>query len=198
MYHFVKFNGTWYLKPETLQDVKDHFVKICGREFKEGFEDFRDNTRVRISSVDGHRYIDSMNHSSSHWRNAVEIEMKMKDKSWLDAATSLEERTYQDRIKTFLAGKPIYLTNGLAYYPPIEHPKYDEEKWIEKLIYPFEYNYDDVRFIQWPDGRHWYAKCGSIDIVDKYGHQKWYDKSYAQEIAKKWCECGGDWSKLPE
>ena len=198
MYHFVKFNGTWYLKPETLQDVKDHFAKICGREFKEGFEDFRDNTRVRISSVDGHRYLDSMNHSSSHWRNAVEIEMKMKDKSWLDAATSLEERTYHDRIKTFLAGKPIYLTNGLAYYPPIEHPKYDEEKWIEKLIYPFEYNYDDVRFIQWPDGRHWYAKCGSIDIVDKYGRQKWYDKSYAQEIAKKWCECGGDWSKLPE
>lgn len=52
MYHFVKFNKTWYLKPETLQDVIDHFNKICGREFKEGFEDFRDNVRVETSSVD--------------------------------------------------------------------------------------------------------------------------------------------------
>lgn len=52
MYHFVKFNKTWYLKPETLQDVIDYFNKICGREFKEGFEDFRDNVRVETSSVD--------------------------------------------------------------------------------------------------------------------------------------------------
>ena len=66
MYHFVKFNKTWYLKPECLQDVIDHFNKICGREFKEGFEDFRDNTRIRKSSVDGKPYLDSMNHSSSY------------------------------------------------------------------------------------------------------------------------------------
>jgi hypothetical protein len=46
MYHFVKFNSTWYLKPECLQDVIDHFNKLCGREFKHGFEDFRDNVRV--------------------------------------------------------------------------------------------------------------------------------------------------------
>ena len=38
MYHFVKFNKTWYLKPESVQDIIDHFNKICGREFKEGFE----------------------------------------------------------------------------------------------------------------------------------------------------------------
>lgn len=25
MYHFVKFNNTWYLKPEKLEDVIDHF-----------------------------------------------------------------------------------------------------------------------------------------------------------------------------
>ena len=25
MYHFVKFNKTWYLKPESVQDIIDHF-----------------------------------------------------------------------------------------------------------------------------------------------------------------------------
>lgn len=193
MYHFVKFNKTWYLKPECLQDVIDHFNKICGHEIKEGFEDFRDNVKVNRDS-DGKPYLYSMNHSSSHWRNAVEMEMKIKDTSWIETACSLEDKTYRDRIQRFLSGKPIYLLNSLAYSPFKEHPEYDEEKWVEELVYPFEYNYDEVRFIQWPNSKHWYAKIGNIDIVDKYGRQKWHDKSYAQEIAKKWCECGGNWN----
>jgi len=83
----------------------------------------------------------------------------------------------------------------IPYYPPIEWPEYDEEVWKEELEFPYEYNFEDVRFIQWPGGRHWYAKLGSIDIVDKYGNQKWNDKYYAIEVAKKWCKCGGNWSK---
>ena len=43
MYHFVKFNNTWYLKPEKIDDIIDHFKKFCGREFEQGFNDFKDN-----------------------------------------------------------------------------------------------------------------------------------------------------------
>lgn len=198
MYHFVKFNHTWYLKPETEQDIVDHFKKICGREFKEGFEDYINNVIV-CKDRNGEKYLYSKNHSSSVWRNAVELcEMKLKGKTWLEGATSLEDRTFKDRIELFNKGRAIYLRDGLPYYCSLEHPKYEEEKWTEKLEYPYEFQYEDVRFIQWPDGRHWYAKCGNIDIVDKYGHQKWNDKSYAQEVAKKWCQCGGDWSKFVE
>ena len=197
MYHFVKFNKTWYLKPESVQDIIDHFKKICGREFKEGFEDFRDNTKVIKSSIDGKPTLYSMNHTSSVWRMAVQhCAMEIKGIGWLEAASELEKKTFTDRIEMFNKGRAIYLRDGLPYYCAIEHPKYDEEKWSETLEYPYEFQYEDVRFIQWPDGRHWYAKCGSIDIVDRYGHQKWNDKSYAQKIAKEWCMCGGDWSKL--
>ena len=38
-----------------------------------------------------------------------------------------------------------------------------------------------------------YIKIGNIDICDKWGNYKFSDKSYAQEVAKKWCECGGNW-----
>lgn len=165
MYHFVKFNDTQYLKPEKLEDVIDHFKKFCGREFNEGFEDFRNNSVIR-TSYDGSKYRDSKNHSSSVWRYAVEMTMDCKGMSWLESASSLEERTYKDRIKKFLEGKPIFFTDGLPYYPPIE----------------------------WPGGRHWYVKIGNIDIGDSWGHYKFSDKSYAQKVAKKWCKCGGDWS----
>ena len=197
MYHFVKFNNNWYLKPEILQDVIDHFKKICGREFKEGFEDYKDNVVVR-TDFNGKKYLYSMNHSSSHWRNAIDLQMKINGKSWIENACSLEDKTYQDRIKRFLSGKLIYLSDGLAYYPPIEEPTYDKEVWKETLEYPYEYQYNDVRFIKWSGGYHWYVKIGNIDISDKWGNYKFSDKSYAQEVAKKWCKCGGNWNNFNE
>jgi hypothetical protein len=69
----------------------------------------------------------------------------------------------------------MFFTDGLPYYPPIDWPEYDEEVWKEELEFPYEYNFEDVRFIQWPGGRHWYAKLGNIDIVDKYEYQKMND-----------------------
>lgn len=196
MYHFVKFNHTWYLKPESVQDIVDHFNKVCGREFKEGFEDFINNTKVIKSSIDGKPTLYSMNHTSSVWRMAVQhCSMDIKGIGWLEAATELEQKTFTDRIEMFNKGRAIYFTDGLPYYCSLEHPSYDDEKWVEKLEYPFEYQYDNVRFIQWPDGKHWYAKIGKIDIGDQYGNYKWRDKSYAQKVAKNWCQCGGDWDK---
>ena len=149
MYHFVKINKTWYLKPETLQDVIDHFNKICGREFKEGFEDFRNNVRV-LKDSNGNPYLYSKNHSSSVWRHAVELcEMQLKGLSWLSGASNLEKRTYEDRVNRFLEGKPVFFTDGLPYYPPKEWPEYEEEVWKEELEYPYEYQYEDCRFLQY-------------------------------------------------
>ena len=197
MYHFVKFNNIWYLKPEKLEDVIEHFKKFCGREFEEGFNDFKNNVKVR-TCYDGEKHLVSMNHSSSHWRNVVELTMKIKDQSWVEAACSLEDQTYKDRINRFNSGKPIFFTDGLAYAPLIEWPEYDEEVWKEELEFPYEYQYENCRFIQWPGGRHWYVKIGNIDIGDSYGNYKFSDKSYAQEVAKKWCQCGGDWDAYDE
>lgn len=197
MYHFVKFNNTWYLKPESLEDIIEHFKKFCGREFEQGFNDFKDNVSIKKDYND-EPYLYSKNHSSSAWRNAVEMTMRLTGGSWLNIANSLEEHTYKDRIKKFLEGKPIFFTDGLPYYPPIEWPDYDEEVWKDELEFPYEYKFEDVRFIQWPGGRHWCAKLGNIDIVSEYGSQKWSDKYYAMEVAKKWCKCGGDWSKYKE
>ncbi len=191
MYHFVKFNNTWYFKPESIQDIIDHFNKICGREFKEGAEDFINNT---IILKDGEIF--SRNHTSSVWRTAVELEMGFKETSWLKAATSLEEKTFKDRIEMFTKGRFIYFTDGLPYFCSNDAPEYDDEKYTEELIYPYDYNYEDCRFLQWPNGHHWYVKIGKIDICDKYGNYKFSDKSYAQKVAKDWCKCSGDWTKI--
>lgn len=197
MYHFVKFSNTWYLKPESVQDIIDHFNVICKREFEQGFNDFKDNVSIK-KDYNGKKYLYSKNHSSSVWRNAVELTMDLKGQNWIESACSLEKKTYEDRIKMFNKGRAIYLRDDLTYYCAVEQPKYEDEVYKEKLEYPYEYKFEDVRFIQWPGGKHWYAKIGNIDIVSEYGNQKWNDKYYAMEVAKKWCQCGGDWSKYKQ
>ena len=156
MYHFVKFSNTWYLKPESVQDIIDHFNVICNREFEQGFNDFKDNVSIK-TNYNGEKYFYSKNHSSSVWRNAVELTMDIKGQSWIESACSLEKKTYEDRIKMFNKGLAIYLRDGLTYYCAIEHPKYEDEVYKEKLEYPYEYKFEDVRFIQWPGGKHWYG-----------------------------------------
>lgn len=53
--------------------------------------------------------------------------------------------------------------------------EYDDECWKDTLEYPEpEYYTDkDIRYIQWKDGSHWYAKIGKYDVVDENGNQKW-------------------------
>ena len=101
MYHFVKFNDTWYLKPEKLEDVIDHFKKFCGREFKEGFEDYRNNSVIR-TSYDGTKYRDSKNHSSSVWRYAVEMTMDFKGGTCSNLHHLLKKEHIKTELRNFL------------------------------------------------------------------------------------------------
>ena len=195
MYHFVKINNTWYLKVESEKDIKDHFNKIMRREFEDGFNDYKDNIKV-IKDRDGKPKVWSATHATTQWRIGVELLMSIKGMSWLEASNELEQKTYNDRIKLFEKGRHIYLANGLSYMSFPNEQEIDEEKWLEELIYPYELNYENVRILQWPGGKHWYAKIDNIDICDKYDNYKWSSKYWAQKIAKQYCECNGDWSKI--
>lgn len=45
-YHFVKIANIWYLKPETKQDIVDHYNIILKREYEEGFKDRKSSTHL--------------------------------------------------------------------------------------------------------------------------------------------------------
>ena len=53
--------------------------------------------------------------------------------------------------------------------------EYEDECWKDELEYPEPdtYTVNDIRYIQWKDGSHWYAKIGKYDVVDENGNQKW-------------------------
>ena len=192
MYHFVKLeNNNWYLKPETIQDITDHFNKVMKREFIDGFEDRKEGTYVIKSFDDPSKPAIIMNHPSSPWRIAVEMEEHIKNRSWLEAACGLEEKTYQDRIRFFKNGRTLYLSNGLTYMIPNERNpmKILEEVWKEELVYPLnknQFDYDKVEYYQNSEGK-WEAKVDDIQVHSQSGRTSWSIKAYAKEVARKFC-----------
>lgn len=178
-YHFVKYNNIWYLKPETRQDIIDHYSIILKREYEEGFKD-------RISSThlgkNNEVYIE---HPTTSWAKAVEIYMQIWNLSWVMAAHKLETETINNRLNMFDNGCPLYLINGLTSFVPNVTIDLQDECWKDTLEYPKPdtYTTNDIRYMQWKDGSHWYAKIGKYDVVDENGNQKWNTRNEAINAA---------------
>lgn len=51
-------------------------------------------------------------------------------------------------------------------------------------VWPFQKENKEVRYLQWPNGKHWYAKIGNDDVVDAQGNQKWSTKKEAEKAAE--------------
>ena len=181
LYHFVKIDGVWYLKVENKHDIIDHFNVIMKREFKEGFYDRLDNITI-CKGIDGERMF--IGHPTAPWSKAIECYMQIWQCSWIEAANRLEEKTLQDRLQLFDRGCPIYLNDGLTYFSPKDNIEYEDECYKVEIEFPKKdvYTIDDVRYIQWNLGGHWYAKIGREDVV-MYGKQKWNTKEEAINAA---------------
>lgn len=58
------------------------------------------------------------------------------------------------------------------------------------MVYPHEAkpSLNEVKYMTWYGGKHWYAKIGKIDIVDRDNNQKWNTRKEAEEAAKWYIE----------
>lgn len=185
MYHFVKYNNIWYLKPETKQDIMDHFNIILKREYEEGFKDRKSSTHLCKNYFGpGEDYI-YIEHPTTPWAKAVEMYMPVWNMSWVMTANKLETVMMNARLNMFDNGRPLYLSNGLTLFEPNDTIKYQDECWKDTLEYPEPefYTEKDIRYIQWKDGSHWYAKIGKYDVVDENGNQKWNTRNEAINAA---------------
>ena len=105
--------------------------------------------------------------------------------SWIATASKLEKETINGRLQLFDRGCTIYLNNGLTCFSPKDNIEYEDECWKDTLEYPEPefYTDKDIRYIQWKDGSHWYAKIGKYDVVDEDGNQKWNTRNKAINAA---------------
>lgn len=200
MYKFVKIksklhgdenkSGSWYFKPNSIDQVVEHFKTIFGKEISAGI---RDKMHAGWAK-----------HPDTAWRYAVDLTCNTKGMGWdchglpwLEEAIKLENIVLQGRIKDFTKGIECLFANGvqqLLFIPDYHEIVEEIEKDI--LEYPIEeqYHFEDVRYSKWDmdwltvKGTHWYAKIGNLDVKDKDGNMKWNTKEEAEDAARWFCQ----------
>lgn len=171
--------GHWYLLADSINTIKEHFNTYGKSYFKEGVADY-----FRYLSIGG------VGHYEHRFPYIVEITAQKPENQglpWVIVATKVENLIYQAEINLFNKGVKFYLNKEMVSLVDNSTLEVIETVIKEKLVYPDDekMSLDDVRYIQWDNGTHWYAKVGKFDVVDKDNNQKWNTKKEAQE-ATKW------------
>jgi len=189
-YHFVKVeriesNGDskpiWYFFPNSVDQIKEHWVKYPGSVIREGSRNMSDKIFHGIEE----------SNPTNEFERAVRSVNAVTRKTIINDMVEIENMAYNNRINDFINGRDIYLTHGLSVVT-IDSRFYHitENVYKDTLTFPDEErpSIDKVRYIQWDGGKHWYAKIGKLDVVDKDNNQKWDTKEEAETAAKWYIE----------
>lgn len=188
MYTFVRIKhkrnksyGGWYLKPESIEQIDEHWHKVCASYMIKGLYDFNQYVSVKDGKL--HR---KGQHLTNWFAIGVEHRMNLLGGSYAEQSTILENQAYKARVDMF--GKyDIYLSNGMPVF--IMNPSFEivETKVSDEIAYPeqTEWLISDARYMKWPNGQHWYAKISTYDVRDKDGNMKW-DTIEEAESAVAW------------
>lgn len=182
-YHFAKVamkhdnptEGCWYFVAQTEKQLREHWEKYAGADIKAGVQQLAERLSGSFCS-----------HWTSNFASLVAMKCELNDQPYFIQAVLMENELFQNRLQYLKEDGVVYLLPSLTVfgYSPKLH-QIIEAVDSEKLIYPDEVipTINDVKFLMWSGGKHWYAKIGKVDIVDKFGNQKWDTKEEAERAA---------------
>lgn len=197
-YEFVRFKDLatgeeshkWWFAAKTARQVMEHAEKFFKPTMQDGYNSAAHDAVEAIFKYGG-----LMNHPTNEVASSIEAITEIKGfkrsspLALFDTANDLLLTAIKDRLKDIDKGEAVYLEDGVrqfGYSSNNPHFEIIERYYSDKLEYPDfkKPTLDDVRFIQWDGGEHWYAKVNKEDIVDELGNQKWDTKEDAEEAAE--------------
>ena len=201
-YEFVRFGDTheggkiyptWWFVAKTADDVREHYEKVFLPVMQRGWDSFCEKQIECIHA--GRRVCDHANNEAEIAIQSIAMAKGIGDDEFdmpilptYEVANDLISQALDGRIK-MVEREPVYLEDGMRQFAHTEGSdpffKVAERVYCDELVYPHAKvpTMDDVRFIQWPDGKHWYAKIGNVDVVDTWGTQKWDTLGEAKKAA---------------
>lgn len=169
--------ATWYLLAEDADIVERHWKSYAASYMREGTKQF-------VNRIENDRPITG--HYTNKFAIAVSVYFTSMKCSPFDAFVHIENEALRGRNKLLLDGATFYLDKGMTCL--VDNPTIEIIETIIKdtLVFPDEerLDMDDVKYIKWSGGIHWYAKVGKLDIVDECNNQKWNTKEEAHKAAE--------------
>ena len=201
-YEFVRFKNLatdeeshkWWFAAKTARQVMEHAEKFFKPTMQEGYNSAAHDAVEAIFKYGG-----IMKHATNELASSIETITEIKGfncsspLALFDTANELLLTAIKGRLKDIDKGEAVYLEDGVrqfGYSSKNQHFEIVERYYSDKLEYPDfkKPTLDDVRFIQWDGGEHWYAKINKEDITDEIGRQKWNTKGEAEKAAKWYIE----------
>lgn len=179
-YKFLKIKDNWYFNPNSVKQIEEHWDKYVCPYMEKGMRALID----RYNSPSEYER-STKGHWTNNWPMVIEFELYINGGTVYETADRLEKQIKESRINAFNKGIDIaFFSDGMSIL--FINPSFNiqEYKILDSLQYPIIGKMNEVRFIQWPNGKHWYCKIGNEDIVDKNGNQKWDDRSSAYNAAQ--------------
>lgn len=191
----------WMFVQETAEQVYDFFMKYTMTQHDTHKEKIIDNLNIESHKRYAEQIHTYNNHftmygghprPTSHWEcahsaymarlNDTEKNLKEAIPGIYDLMTAQMLTTRLDMVKkgyVSYIGKEGMVSRILSDVEIVDTRESDE------LEFPNDTNYsiEDVKFLQWPSGKHWYAKINGEDIVIN-GVQKWNTKEEAISAAE--------------
>ncbi len=201
-YEFVRFKSLttgeesykWWFAAKTARQVMEHAEKFFKPTMQEGFNSAAHDAVEAIFKYGG-----IMTHPTNEVASSIEVITEIKGfkrsspLALFDTANELLLTAINNRLKDIDNGNVVYVEDGIRQFGyTLKNPYFEivEVYYSDKLEYP-DFNkptLNDVRFIQWDGGKHWYAKVNKEDITDELGRQKWDSKREAEDAAKWYIE----------
>lgn len=205
MYRFIKYKTTylngesfisdWVFYPETITDVYDFFEKYTLPAIKTGMDEsfwpnfkkyFLNDANHDLDFFEEYLRKNGNSFSFSAWLTAQNYNVPLAF-----AGQRMGIELLRNRVKDFKDGLTIFHDMGGLRsicmdkrYSTICDTYYKDDLNFPDMERP---SIEDVRFIVWDGGKHWYAKIYNFDVVVN-GEQKWNTKEEAINAAKSYID----------
>ena len=185
----------WCIELNSKEDLSKYISDVLKAEYEKGFENGY-NSRDFHQITQGHLGKLISEHCSHQiacgWLSKLNVEIKGGKIEKVSPVIILEHflECYQSHIdalsKLIDKGISIYIHKNLISWMPLPKDAIIVTRYeTNEFKFP-KYFETDIKIMQWQGGKHWYAKIGSIDVVDEFGNQKWSSYSTAKEVAQKY------------
>ena len=182
-YKFVKIKNIltdtvyddWYLLCDNITQIEEHFNLYIRGIISDAFKEFSEKL-----------YENDPSDFKSEWGILCKKISELNNVPFQIASMQCENDLLNNRLDLFYKRGSILLSNKIKHFDPIDFEVNDE--LIKNNITWPTYSINDIKIIQWPNGEHYYAKIGDMDVVDNMGNQKWNTYNEAFFNAKKFLE----------
>lgn len=166
----------WVLKIASPLELIVYEAETSGR-YSEAFSNLINSREFQELTCIPGPLRDHMTNMTS-W--ALLIRLKRKEGQRVSVVQEVQDfvnEVHDDRINSIEKYGAIYIQEVGSYFFPSKTHKIIQEKVSKELVFP---EGGEARFLQWPNGKHWYVKIGDVDVRVN-GNSKWDSKEKAEK-----------------